>query len=180
MVLKAARRYANALLQLAIEQEILESVLNDVELIDNTIRGSKELKLFLRSPVIKPDDKKRVLEALFTERCTSLTVQFLDLVIRKRRERLLEQIMQGFIKLYKIHEGIEEVELHSAMELPANVIENLTQTLGKHTGKKIDLSVRVRPELKGGIAIKIGDTVIDGTVRHKIDQLQTLFRQTAA
>ena len=179
MVLKAARRYANALLQIAIEQGSLERVMEDMNSIHNTIRDSRELRLFLRSPIIKPEEKEKVLRMIFEESCDSLTVQFLDLVVRKGRERQLDQIAEGFLKLYKLHMGIEDVELLTAMELPDSQLEELTATLERNTGKTVHLTVTEKPELKGGIAVRIGDTIIDGTIRHKVDQLETLFKQTA-
>jgi F-type H+-transporting ATPase subunit delta len=179
MVLKTARRYANALLQISIEQNKLETILKDVELIHNTVEGSRELKLFMKSPIIKSDEKRAVLHELFGNQTDSLTVQFLDLVVKKGRESLLDQIMQGFIERYKQHAKIIDVNVYSASALRDDTLQKLNQTLESITGKSVDLHFHIDESLKGGLAVRVDDTIIDGTVKHKIDQLKTLFLETA-
>lgn len=179
MVLKTARRYATAFLQLAIEKDKLNKILEDVTLIHDTIRTSREFELFMKSPIIKSDEKRAVLQTLFAERVDSLTMEFLNFVIRKGRERLFDQIMQGFIERYKEHAGIIDVEVYSAMDLPPKSSEKLNKTLEKITEKHVELTFHERADLLGGLAVRIDDTVIDGTVKHKIDRLKSLFKKEA-
>lgn len=179
MILKAARRYAAALLQVAIETDRLEKILDDVRTIHETIEASRELKLFLRSPIIKPEEKRAALETIFGEQVDSLTGNFIDLVIRKGRERQLDQIMTSFIDSYKKYSGIVDVKVFSAMDLDGDVVSELEQALEKRSGKKVELQFSVKPELIGGIAVQIDDTVIDGSVRHKLERLRAQFREAA-
>jgi len=179
MVLKTARRYANALLQISIEQEKLDVILKDVELIHNTVDQSRELKLFMKSPIIKSDEKRAVLHKLFGSQSDSLTMQFLDLVVKKGRETLLDQIMIGFIDRYKQNANIIDINVYTADSLSDNTQQKLNQSLEDMTGKHVELHFHVEKELKGGIAVRIDDTIIDGTIKHKIDRLRTLFLKTA-
>src|SRR5690625_2310373 len=179
MSLKAARRYANAFLQIALEKQMVEKILEDVRSIEGTIESSRELFLFLRSPIIKSDDKQAVLKEIFSPAVEPLTMQFLEFVARKGRERLIPQIMQGFIDLYKKQAGIIDVEVRAAMELEQDQRKKLEQALEEVTRKQVDLSYVTDPGLIGGVAIRIDDTVIDGTLKHKIDQLGTLFQEAA-
>ncbi len=177
MIVKAARRYANALLQLAVEEDILDEVLNDIGTIHNTLEGSRELQLFLKSPVIKPDDKRKALETIFDEKVQHMTMQFLLLIIRKGREKLIAQITAAFLELYKMHAGILEVEVATAMELPEDLESKLQKTLEQLTRMNVEMNVETRSELLGGMTLRIDDTVIDGTVKHKISQLNTIFKE---
>lgn len=177
MVLKTARRYAHAYLQIAIEQNKLERILKDVYLIHNTVENSRELELFMKSPIIKPDDKRIALQSLFEDKIDLLTNEFLKLVVRKGRENLLDQIMLGFIEQYKVHKGIVDIEVHTASEISEDQTEKLKKALEKVTEKSVELTFHEDSELIGGLAVRIEDTVIDGTIKHKIDRLRSLFKQ---
>lgn len=168
---KTARRYASALLQFAKEKEQVEAILDDMNLIHNTLEGSRELVAFLRSPVIKFDDKKEALREIFGEKVNQATLLFLDLLARKGRIRLLDQVTAAFREQYNIHAGIIEVEVQAAFEMSGEQREKLHQSLEKKTGKKVKMDLSVNPDLMGGLSVRLDDTVIDGTVRHKLEEL---------
>lgn len=178
MVLKTARRYANAFLQIAIEQDILDRILKDVYLIHNTVEASRELNLFMKSPIIKPDDKRIALQTLFEDKVDPLTNEILKLIVRKGREKLLDQIMLGFIEHYKIHQGIIDVKVHSAYSLSEEAKTKLNKTLERVTDKSVEFTFHEDAGLIGGLAVRIEDTVIDGTIKHKLEQLSSLFKQS--
>lgn len=179
MVLKVARRYANAFLQIGIEQNILDRILEDVLTIYDTIQNSRELKLFLRSPIIKSDEKRTALNAIFDSSVEPLTMQFLELITKKGRENLIEQIMKAFIDLYKKYSGIIDIDVFTAMEMPDSTRADLKKALEQTTRLKVDLNYNKDSGLIGGMAVRIDDTVIDGTIKHKIDQLRKLFKETS-
>lgn len=180
MITKAARRYASALLQIAKEQDNVESILSDIELIKNTIDDSRELEVFLRSPIIKFDDKAEALEELFGNEVQEVIRQFIKLLARKNRVNLLYQITQGFIEQYNAYAGIIEIEVYAAQELTESQQQSLHNALERKTGKKVNMHLNVDESLKGGIAVRIDDTVIDGTIKHKLEQLEESFLSTAA
>lgn len=169
---KAARRYANALLELAKERDEVEEILEDIDFIHNTIEGSRELVTFLKSPVIKFDDKTQALEKLFFEELEEPTKLFLKLLSRKDRINLLDQITEAFIVKYKEHAGIITVDVFVARNLNSEQEKLLHKNLEQKTQKKVDMNITVDEELKGGMAIRIEDTVIDGTVKHKLKELE--------
>lgn len=180
MITKAARRYASALLQLAREEGNLEPILADIQLINNTIDGSRELQLFLRSPIIKYDDKAKAMDELFGDKVQEIIRQFIRLLARKNRVGLLQQVCEAFIHLYNKHAGIIDIEVYSAKELTEQQRESLHKVLEEKTGKKVDMKVSVNDALKGGLAVRIDDTVIDGTIKHKLEQLEDTLLSTAA
>ena len=177
LVSKASRRYANALLEIAIQQNSVEDMLNDMLTLKSTIEGSRELLLFLRSPIVKPVDKQEALQKIFSEKVSKTVSQFITLITEKGRENILDQIANAFVEAYNQHSGIITVEVKSAKTLSDKQAEELVATLEKTTSKKVNLDFSVIEELRGGISIKIDDTVIDATIKHKLEQLETQFLQ---
>ncbi|MCW9707371.1 ATP synthase F1 subunit delta [Fodinibius salsisoli] len=176
---KAARRYAKALLELAQERNELAEILEDIEFIQNTLEGSKELVTFLKSPIIKYDDKTAVLEQLFFEDLQEATKLFVKLLAKKDRVNLLDQIVEAFIQQYKKHVGIITVNVFVAEGLSEEHQQLLHQKLEEKTQKKVDMNISVDESLKGGMAVRIDDTVIDGTVKHQLEQLEESLLTTA-
>lgn len=179
MVSKAARRYATALLEIARERDEVERVLEDIKSIRDTLKGSRELVLFLRSPIINFGEKKDALVELFEDQASNLTIEFLKLLARKNRASMLDQVCEGFLQKYNEYAGIIRVEVHVAYELSEEQEKNLHRALEEKTGKKVDLSLKMDPSLKGGMAVRIDDTVIDGTIKHKLQELEDQLLATA-
>lgn len=176
---KAARRYATALLEVAKERNELEEILDDITLIRNTMEGSKELVTFLKSPIIKFDDKVAVLDELFFEDLQEATRLFIKLLARKDRINLLEDVVNAFIAQYKEHVGIITIDVFVAEELNDEQRESLHRMLEEKTQKKVELNLTIDESLKGGMAVRIDDTVIDGTVKHQLAQLEESMLSTA-
>lgn len=175
LVTKAAKRYATALFDIAQEREEVEPVLEDIKLIYNTLEGSKELIVFLRSPVVTQDDQQAVLQELFGERVERPTRLFLQLLVKKRRINLLFQIAKAFINRYNKFAGIMEVSILAARPLSEEQKDQLHQALEEKTGQKVIMDINYDASLKGGLYICIDDTVIDGTVKHKLQELKDEF-----
>lgn len=179
LVSKAARRYAKAFLELAIERKSVEESLKDILFIKSTIEASRELVLFLRSPIVKPLDKKEVLVAIFDGKISKDSARFVSLITEKGREGILDDIVSAFIIEYNNYAGIITVGVNSARELEKEQLDKITSILEKMTSKKVILSTKVKTDLIGGISIQIEDTVFDATVKHKLNQLEARFLATA-
>lgn len=178
-ITKAARRYATALLEVAQELDNVDTILEDVKLIDNTIEDSKELAMFLESPIVKYDDKAEVLDQIFGDKVQEITAKFISLLARKQRIKLLAQIVKAFIRKYHQYAGIIEVDVYTAQELDGPQQDALHEALEKRTNKKVDMSIKQDESLMGGLAVRIDDTVIDGTIKHKLEELEYQFLNTA-
>ncbi|MDZ7682569.1 MAG: ATP synthase F1 subunit delta [Fodinibius sp.] len=176
---KAAKRYATALLELAKERDEVEDILEDIEFIHNTMDDSRELVVFLQSPIIKFDDKTEALEALFFDDIREPTQLFLKLLSRKDRINLLDQITEAFIEKYKEYAGIITVNVYIAREMNGQQRDALHKQLEEKTQKKVDMNIIQDESLMGGMAIRIDDTVIDGTVKHKLEELEESLLSTA-
>lgn len=179
MVGTAARRYANALLETAIETGSLEKAREDMELVFNTLEASPELQLFVKSPIIKKEDKKEALDTIFKGKVQDLTLDLVGMLSRKKREVLLMDIAKGFLELYNIHHGIIEVDVTSATDLTDAQRKRLLEKLESTTGKKVKLNSSTDEKLIGGLTVRIHDTVIDGSVKYKLRQLKERFTAAA-
>lgn len=180
MISKAARRYAKALLQSALEQDILDDVEKDMRFILNTLDDSRELVVFLRSPIIKTEDKQQVLSKVFDDHISKETKSLLMLLSEKNRENLLGDICKGFINLYNQHKGIIQVGVTTAYELNDSQRKKLQKALVSSTGKKVEMTINLDEEIMGGIIVRIDDTVIDGSVKYKIRKLKKQFAVSTA
>jgi len=170
--MKASIRYAKSLLELAVERNELEAISEDMKLMENTVDGSRDLVLFLRSPIISKSQKQKVLQEVFASRVSETTKAFIDIIVRKGRESDIISVGSAFRKLYNEHSGIVEVEVTTATELGTVQKNELAKSLESRTGKKVILTERVDPAVRGGIRARIDDTVIDGTIQHKLEQLR--------
>ena len=177
---KAARRYANAFLQTAIESNRLEECREDMLFIKETIEDSKELQLFLKSPIVKKEKKKAVLDEIFQEELNDLTIKLIEILSQKDREDMLEKVTAKFVELYNRHQGIIEVGITSAMKLDSEQMKELTGKLEKTTGKTVNVRESINEDLIGGLKVRIEDTVIDGTVKYKLNQLKDRLTSVAA
>lgn len=175
MVTKAARRYANALLVTAIEQKILEEIREDMQLIHQTIAGSSELSVFLKSPIIKNDVKKSALGVIFNDKVQQLTANLISILSDKSRESLLYGITKGFMELYNQHHNIVEVDVETAFELNDAQETSLKKELEAMTGKTIKMRIEKNEDLIGGLSVRIEDTVYDGSAKYKLNQLKRKF-----
>lgn len=175
LVSKAAKRYATALIGISREDNKLDQILNDVKMSLNTINDSKDLILFLQSPIIKPDQKVKAIEAIFAGKVDKLLSDFMRFVASKNRAGIISQVLQSFVDKYEEINGIINVEVRSAIELTEDQTDKLKGILESTTGKTVQLHASVNKDLKGGLAVKIKDTVIDGTVKHKLEKLEEQF-----
>ncbi len=179
LVSKAARRYAIAFLEASKEGNYVDTSLEDMLTIKATIEGSKELALVLKSPIVKPKDKKEVLASIFDGKISKEAAQFVSLITEKGREDILHDIVSAFVIEYNKYAGIISVEVNTAHALDKEQVAKLTDSLEKATSKKVELSQKVQADLIGGISVQIEDTVIDGTVKYKLSQLETMFLESS-
>ena len=173
---RAAYRYALALLETAEETKAIEKVSKDFENVEALIKGSHDFLLFLRSPVVNTQKKKSILTDFFKGRLSDITLKFILLLATKNRERILPEIIQQYYRLRDERMGIENVTVRSAVELTKEQEKKLIARLEQATKKKIHVRGIVDKQLKGGLAVQIGDTVWDGSVAHQLELLRERFK----
>ena len=170
--LPVARRYAQALCEEAARKKRTEKIDQDMALIRESLDASGELVRFFESPIISREKKDTVVVALFQKRVDPLTLKFLRLLVEKRRETLFALVVQAYRALRDVQLGIISVEARTAQPLDEAEEKKLVQTLETMTKKRVRLQVTLAPDLIGGLIIRVGDTVYDGSVRNQLVTLR--------
>ncbi len=173
-----AYRYARSLMQLAQEHGAVDTVRDDLHLVANTTDGSRELQVMLKSPVIKGDVKLKVLGRLFGGQIGRISERFINILVRKGREGMLQEIAQAYQEVYRQAHNILMAEVRSAVPLTATAREQIKQMVQKrHPGKSITLSETVDPGLIGGAVVRVGDEQIDASVSRQLGELRRKFSE---
>ncbi len=175
MVSRVAYRYAGAALDAIPEGLDAEALLSDFADLRSTIQDSRELLLFFQSPIISYAMKKSAVEALFRSRMHDYVLVVINLLLEKRRESLILEIVEGMFELQRKRLGIRVSEISSGIELDADQKKSLQSVLEQATGSKIEAEYNIRPEIKGGVVVRIGDTVYNGSLEHQLRELRKRF-----
>ncbi len=173
---RIASRYAKSLIDLAMEQGKMDRVLEDMTMFVKATEN-RDLMLLLKSPIVKPDKKEKVLDVLFKEKIDPLTHSFIQIMLRKGRESQLAEIAQEFINQYREIKGISIVDIVSAEALSSETIEAIRKKLvaSKLTHGNIQFNTSIDKDLIGGFVISFEDKLYDASVKHQLDQLRKEF-----
>jgi len=172
---RVAIRYAKAALQLAVEQDVLEPVLKDMQLVNKTCRELKDLNVMLNSPVIKLDVKQKIFGLVFEDRMHKLSSKFFEIIIRKNREELITDITKAFIGQYKEYKNIQTVHVATATPLNDENRADVMEFLKTRTKEEIILVEDIKEEIIGGIVVRMRDVQIDASVKTNISRLEREF-----
>jgi F-type H+-transporting ATPase subunit delta len=167
--LKIARRYAKALLIIGKEDDKAESYKEELDRFSDLIVREKELEQAITNPLYDVGGRKKVLQAIIDKTGVSkVLASFLLLLFDKGRFGFLSDINEFYKKLADELKGVVRASLVSATELSSETVEKIRTTLSKKTGKDIILEVEQDPSLIGGIVSRIGDLVLDGSIKTQL------------
>lgn len=174
--LKVAGRYAQSLVELANEMQNTDAVLKDMELLLATTNGNKDFHVFLNSPLIKADKKNSIFDKLFGG-FQEVTIKFIHLLTKNKREMILPVIAEEFIAKLNEIRGIVPITLTSAVKLDEGVKATILEKLNKSIKGSIELTEKVDESLIGGFVVRMGDTRIDASIAHQLNEMkQRLIR----
>jgi F-type H+-transporting ATPase subunit delta len=175
-VTRIATRYAKSLIELAVEQGKLEQVNADMHRLATAMKN-RELYLFLKSPIIHPDKKNAVLEAITKGTVDKLSLAFVKLLIKKNREVYVPEITAEFIEQYKRLKKITSVTVTTAAPMSDKVLAELKKQLlaSGITTENLDIETKIDPELIGGFVLEFDNKRYDASVAHKLEELKTSF-----
>lgn len=169
---KVAKRYASAIFDIAKEKNILDVILNDFKLIKTTIEISKDFENLLLSPVVNHSKKNAIFHEIFADKLDAISFEFIKLLINKKRDFILSQIVEQFIVLYNQHNNLTPVEIFSAVELDEETKNNVNNKIKTTLNKNIIPDYRVNKNLKGGIKIQVQDWVYDASISTKLENIR--------
>ena len=168
-------RYAKSLIEIAEERNSMDAVVKDVKNILDALK-TRDFLLLVKSPVVKPSVKQKVMDQIFGDKISEITSKFVAILIRKRREKMLPEILEGVLDHYRNIRGITKVKLITAVPADQNLINSLVTALTKSpTINEVDLTTKVNPDLIGGMIIDFGDHLIDASVKHELNLIKKRF-----
>jgi F-type H+-transporting ATPase subunit delta len=172
-----AGRYATALFDLADQQQALDQVAGDLITLRRMIEESPDLTRLIRSPVLSRDAQARVMATL-TEKAGlgTTTRNFVGVVARHRRLFALSDIIRDFLRLLAARRGEVTAEVTAAQALSDGQLSAINEQLNRAIGSKVAVDVRVDPAIIGGLVVKVGSRMVDGSLRTKLTRLQLAMR----
>ena len=167
-----ALQYANALADIALEQGAAEPAGRQLLEFAAAYNESPELQEFLSSPAVTAEDKRAVLEKIASRMGASRIVRnFLFVIADHGRAKEVPEIAAAFAEVVRQRQGIAEAQVYSAVRLTEAQKTELTKSLTRMTGKIVDPNYFIDPELLGGALVRVGDTIYDGSLRNRLEQM---------
>jgi len=178
LISTVARRYARAMLEVAIRQRNFSTVLEQLEAFAGLLESTRILRTLFLNPAITSQTKQNVLKEISVKmKCQELTFHFLKTLIHRDRLNLLDQIVVSAEEQFLEKQGIMVVEVISAQRLLPDEQNRLIEKIQSFTGKKVQLENRVDAGLIGGAITKIGTTLYDGSVQAQLEQLRAKIQE---
>ncbi|PKM78821.1 MAG: F0F1 ATP synthase subunit delta [Firmicutes bacterium HGW-Firmicutes-15] len=172
-----ARRYAEAFFSIAQEANKIDDYQAELEKVVRSIEEIEGLNKYFAHPLVPTNDKKDIANQLFASAVSPVTLNFLLLVLDKKRQTYLELIYREYEEMADESHGIKKAEIISAMAVGDEEVNALAQTLSQSTGKTIQLKLTIDPALLGGVKIRMGDKIIDASIAKKLEMLKKNLKQ---
>jgi F-type H+-transporting ATPase subunit delta len=169
---KVARRYSLALYETASAMKISDKINTDLLGVIKSIEASRDLKVFLKTPIISPEKKKKVITELYSRKVNKLTLNFIELLIEKKRENYLYDICTDYVNLMNEKNGILVAKIRTAVALTGKDKKKFSEILKNYTGKDISAEYIVDKSIKGGIIAQFSDTIIDASIKRQLEILR--------
>jgi F-type H+-transporting ATPase subunit delta len=172
---RAALRYAKATLDLAKERACADKVNEDMKLIQSTIEENHDLRVMLKSPIIKQNKKKSVLTKIFEKKVNEITMSLLNLLVRNRRLEILLLVAKEYIVIYDFLQGVEVAQVTSAVPLTKELEMAILKRVQESIDNKVSLINIVDPSIIGGFVLRVGDKQYDSSVSYRLNDLLSKF-----
>jgi len=163
--------YARSLFEVAMEADKLDEIREQLGQVADAIADQHELQVFFFSPYFSPDEKKEGLRKAVSD-ADPIILNFVDLLIEKHRMPAIMRIRQTYNGLWEQENDVLPVTVTSAVELDEDTVRQIGDRIGEQTGRKVELSSKVEPDLLGGIVVRVGNSIIDASIRSRLEQLR--------
>jgi len=167
-----ARNYAETLFELARRNDSTQEYGDALETVAGLLEDVSRFRTFVETPRIDDEVKKSVIRKVLADRTPRHVVNFVLTTIDKRRQHLLREIFQEYLLLLDDHLGREHVEVTVARPLDDTTENVVSERLSKMLGKQAIPHIRVKPEILGGLIVRTGDMIYDGSVRRRLEDLR--------
>ena len=171
-----AQVYARSLFEVATEREQLDSVREQLGQFADALRESHDLEVFFFSPYFSTEEKVTGLRQTVSG-ADPILMNFLEALIERHRMPAIFRIQARYQELWDHANKLLPVQVTSAVPLDAATVRSVGQRIGEQTGNKIELSSTVDPEILGGIVLRVGNFILDASMRSRLDQLRKQVAQ---
>lgn len=163
-----SKTYSEAIFEVALEEGRLAELQQDFDFVGSALKSHPEFFEIIKTPKINITEKKAVLQETFGGHISQTLLNFLKIIIDKNRGTDILDIKRDFDARVDEHHGVVKATVESVVPLTENQLADLTEKMVAMTGKKVDVTTVINPELLGGLVIKLGDRIIDGSVKFKL------------
>jgi F-type H+-transporting ATPase subunit delta len=163
--------YARSLFEVAKEQDKLDLVRDQLGAFTDALSETRDLQVFFFSPYFSTAEKEDGLDRVVSD-ADPVVLNFLKLLIEKHRMPVVFRIRANYDALWEDENKLLPVQITSAVELDKEIVSQLGDRIAEQTDRKVDISANVDPEILGGIVVRVGNSVLDASVRNRLEQLR--------
>jgi F-type H+-transporting ATPase subunit delta len=166
-----AQVYSRSLFEVAKEQDKLDAIRDQLGEFTDALNDNRDLQVFLFSPYFSTVEKKEGLHKVL-DGADPAFQNFLDLLVEKHRMPTLFRIRRQFEERWQEENRLLPVSVTSAIELDDETVEQISSRIAEQTDRKIELSTEVNPEILGGIVLRVGNSILDASIRNRLEQVR--------
>jgi ATP synthase F1 delta subunit len=166
-----AQVYARSLFEVARDQDKIDEVREQLGELADALDEDRSLSTFFFSPYFSTEEKKDGLHKA-VDGAEPIFLNFLELLLEKHRMPVIHRIRRDYDKLWREENKLLSVQVTSAVELDDDTVKHLGDRIAEQTDRKIDLTTTVEPDILGGIVLRVGNSVLDASIRNRLEQLR--------
>lgn len=166
-----AQVYARALFEVAQEQDKLDLVREQLGQFADALNESGDLRVFFFSPYFSTEEKKDGLRRAL-DGADPAIVNFLEALLERHRMPVIFRIRDEYVRLWDAENQLLPVEVTSAVDLDDATVKSIGERIGEQTGQRVELTSKVDPSILGGIVLRVGNSILDASIKHRLDQLR--------
>ena len=173
-----AEVYARALFEAAKESDVLDRVHDELGEFADALEENRDLQLFLFSPYFSSEEKTEGVSRIVSD-ADERTINFLELLAERHRMPVLFRIRRNFDSMWAEEHKLLPVTVTAAVELDDELVKSIGERIAEQTGREVELSSKVDPDVLGGLQVRVGNMVLDATVRNRLEQLRKQVARAA-
>jgi F-type H+-transporting ATPase subunit delta len=173
---EVAEVYARALFQVACDQDKLDEIHDQLGQFTDAVDENRDLAEFFFSPEFSSEEKKAAL-ARAVEGAEPAFYNFLEALIERHRMPVIFRVRTRFHELWEDERNLLDVDVTTAVQMDEEAVQSIGRRVQEQTGRTVELSSRVDPDILGGIVLRVGNMILDASIRHRLEQLR---KQVAA
>ena len=166
-----AQVYARSLFEVAKQQDKLDDIRDQLGEFADAVEADRALTTFFFSPYFSTDEKKDGLHKAVSG-AEPILMNFLELLLEKHRMPAIHRIRRDYDALWREERKLLPVHVTSAVELDEKIVKSLGDRISEQTGRQVDLTAKVEPDIIGGIVLRVGNSILDASIRNRLEQLR--------